>query len=115
MTERRPDLIAYFRESRRIIIFEIACAWEPLIEERQMEKGLKYRELAADLATQWPGWGVFTIPLVVVSLGSLGSFREELSKLQLLQKSKILWLARNAQFEALCSAVRIIRRHLSND
>ena len=51
LTERRPDLVAYYRELRRIVIFEIACAWEPLIEERQREKGGKYRELAADLAT----------------------------------------------------------------
>ena len=115
MTERRPDLIAYFRETRRIVIFEIACAWEPLIEERQREKGGKYRELAADLATQWPGWRVVTTPLVVGDLGSLGSFRKELSKLQLFDIREILHLARNAQFESLCSAVRIIRRHLSSD
>ena len=90
MTKRRPDLITYFRESRHIVIFKIACPWEPLIEECQKEKELKYRELAANLATQWPGWQVFITPLVVGSLGSLGSFREELSKLQLLQKSEIL-------------------------
>ena len=54
------------------MIYEIACAWEPLIEDRQREKGGKYLELAADLATQWPGWKVQTTPLVVGDLGSQG-------------------------------------------
>ena len=115
LTERRPDLVAYYRELRRIVIYEVACAWEPLIEERQREKRGKYRELAADLATQWPGWKVQTTPVVVGDLGSLGSLREELSGLQLFTRKEILRFARNAQFEVLCSAVRILRRHLSND
>lgn len=33
LTERRPDLVAYYWELRHIGIYEIACAWEPLIEE----------------------------------------------------------------------------------
>ena len=115
LTERRPDLVAYYRELGRIVIYEIACAWEPLIEDRQREKGGKYRELAADLATQWPGWKVQTTPLVVGDLGSLGSLRDELSKLQLFTKKEILRFTRNAQFEVLCSAVRILRRHLSSE
>ena len=67
LTERRPDLVAYYQEPRRIVIFEVACTWEPLIKQRQCEKCGKYRELAADF------------------------------------------------HEVLCSAVRILRRHLSND
>ena len=35
LTERRADLVAYYQELRRIVIYEIACAWEPLIEDRQ--------------------------------------------------------------------------------
>ena len=60
--EKRPDLVAYYRELRRIVIYEVACTWVPLIEERQREKRGKYREQAADLATQWPGWNVQTTP-----------------------------------------------------
>ena len=37
MTEWRPHLIAYFWESRCIVIFKIACPWEPLIVECQKE------------------------------------------------------------------------------
>ena len=31
LRERRPDLIVYDYASRRALIFEVACAWEPLI------------------------------------------------------------------------------------
>ena len=115
LTERRPGLLTYYRELRRIVIYEVACTWEPLIEKRQHEKRGKYRELVADLATQWPGWKVLTTPVVVGDLGSLGSLRDELSGLQLFTRKEILRFARNAQFEVLCSAVRILQRHLSND
>ena len=86
-----------------------------LIEERQREKRGKYQELATDLATQWPGWKVQITPIVVGDLDSLGSLRDELSGLQLFTRKEILRFTRNAQFEVLCSTVRILWRHLSND
>ena len=46
LMERRPDLVAYYRELRRIVIYEVTCAREPLIKEQQHEKRGKYRELA---------------------------------------------------------------------
>ena len=82
--------------------------------ERETEKRGKYGELACDLVTQWPGWKVKVMPVVVGSLGAVGSLREELSKLGLFSKREILRLVLNAQFEALCSAVRMLRRQLSN-
>ena len=81
---------------------------------REKEKMEKYQEFARDLATQHQGWKVSVYPLVVGDLASLAGFREELGKTHL-TKREISFLARNCQFEALCSAVRIIRRHLSNE
>lgn len=49
----------------------MACAWEPLIQEREREKKNKYQELAADLAKQWPG---FKISVTLVVLGDLGDW-----------------------------------------
>ena len=37
LTERRPDLVAYYWELRRIVVYEIEYAWEPLIEDQQRE------------------------------------------------------------------------------
>ena len=55
LSERRPDLILYLKEERVIIILEGAVIWEPLSAERECQKVDKYREPAADLATQHSG------------------------------------------------------------
>ncbi len=52
LTERRPDLILHHSPSRRAFTIEVACAWEPLILEREAEKRDKYQRFAADLASQ---------------------------------------------------------------
>ena len=112
LTERRPDLIAYLSEDRRIVIFEIACAWDSLVVEREGEKARKYAEFAADLATQHPGWQVKTAVLVVGALGSMGSLRKQLAGTNLFTEQQVRRVARECQLEALCSAVRLLRRHL---
>ena len=50
VTENRPDLIVRLREERRIVGMEVACAWDPLVVEREQEKRQKYTRLKADLA-----------------------------------------------------------------
>ena len=57
---------------------------EPLLEEREREKFHKYQELAADLATQYHGWRVTVVPIVVGSLGTLRSLRQNLQCLAIL-------------------------------
>ena len=115
LSATRPNLIVYSWRTKHISILEVACAWEPLVIVREKEKKEKYQEFARDLATQHQGWKVLVYLLVVGDLASLAGFREELGKTHLLTKREISFLARNCQFEALCSAVRIIRRHLSNE
>ena len=70
LTERRPDILLYLKEKREIVILEGAVTWEPLLAERERQKTDKYRELAADLATQHPGWRVTVVPIVVGCLGA---------------------------------------------
>ena len=113
ITERRPDLLIHDKDKKVISILEVACAWEPLVREREIEKRGKYRQLAADLANQNRGWKVNIYPLVVGALGTVNGFRTELSKLKLFSKKSILRMTREAQFEALVSAVRIIKQHLA--
>ena len=114
LTSRRPDIVVFLKERNQITIVEVAVAWEPLLEEREREKSNKYRELAADLATQHPGWKVDIIPVVVGSLGTLRNFREHIVRLKLFTKREILRLTRDVQFEVLCFGVRLIRRHFSS-
>ena len=49
----RPDLVVRLIREKMIYIFEVACAWEPLVQAREKENWTKYQELAADLAQQW--------------------------------------------------------------
>lgn len=51
--ERKPDLVVRLREEKRILIFEVAIAWEPLVPEHENQKKKKYQELSADMATQY--------------------------------------------------------------
>jgi hypothetical protein len=53
----------------RIVIADVACAWDPLVEICEVEKKAKYQELAADLAKQWQGYRVTCLPVVVGDLG----------------------------------------------
>ena len=62
-----------------------------------------------------PGVESVGVPLVFGDLTSLAGFREEVGNTHLLTKREISFLAWDCQFEALRSAVRIIRRHLSNE
>ena len=111
--ERRPDLVAFFSETRQVVVMDVACAWDPLIREREDEKKCKYQELAADLAVQNPGWQVSVVPIVVGDLGSMARLREELTDTNLLTRRQVNRLANEVQYESLCSMIRIVRRVMS--
>lgn len=75
--ERKPDLVVRMHNKERILIFEVAACWEPLIQEREKQKNRKYQELAADLATQ-TGYKVTTIPVVMGTSGIVRGLRKHL-------------------------------------
>ena len=92
---------------------EGVVAWEPLLAEREKQKSDKYQELAADLATQHPGWRVTVVPIVAGCLGTLRQMRANLHGLGIFTRWESTRLVREIQFEVLCSGVRLIRRHLA--
>ena len=111
--ERRPDLVVYFASQRGITIFEIACSWDRLVVEKEKEKGCKYAEFAADLATQHPGWTVSVVTIVVGALGSLGSVKNQLASTKIFTERQVTRLVSECQHEVLSLAVRLLRRHLA--
>ena len=113
LSDRRLDLILYLKGKQKIVILEGAVAWEPLLAERERQKADKYQELAADLATQHPWWRVVVVPIVIGCLGILRSLRRNLYGLGLLTRREVDRLAKEIQFETLCSGVRLLRRHLA--
>ena len=92
---------------------EGAVAWEPLLADRERQKSDEYQELAADLATQHREWRVVVVPIVIGCLGTLRELRGNLYGLGLFTRREVNRLAREIQFEVLCSGVRLIRRHLA--
>ena len=66
LEHKRPDLT-------RVVIFEMACASDPLVGTREKEKRTKYQELAADLVNQWPGFRAIVIQAILrAPLSSVG-------------------------------------------
>ena len=61
---------------RTIIIVEVACAWDPIVAEREAQKRSKYKELAGDLAHQWPQYRVTNFHVVIGTLGLNSRFEE---------------------------------------
>ena len=84
-----------------------------------MEKWQKYQPLAADLANQWKEEQVrvrvrvAVVPVVFGDFGLVRGLRANLEKSGVLAPEEINHFMRNAQRDVLCSAVRMIKRHLS--
>ena len=87
---------------------EVACAWEPLILEREDEKRRKYQQLAAGLGLQFPTYRVNVVPLVVGDLGVIFNFGRELARVDIFTPSELRMLVCHCQCEVLASAVQII-------
>ena len=98
---------------KRLLIVEVAVAWEPLIPDREREKCAKYQALARELAGQYPAYKVSVHPLVIGALGAVGRWASEVDSMGLLNKKERRWLLSNCQTEALCGAVRIIKSVLA--
>ena len=89
------------------------CTWDPNVLEREKEKKRKYLELAADLAKQEQGYGVEIFPIVLGTLGVVGQLIGVLKAARLWDAHQVKGLAASLQWETLCGAVRLIRRHMS--
>jgi len=89
LTARRLDNILCINQTNKIWILDVACTWDPLLEERDREKVAKYIPLAADMGKRVPRWHVKVGALVVGSLGTIKSLRSQLAQLQLWKASEL--------------------------
>ena len=109
----RPDLVLYWNEVKVIVVFEVACAFESCLLEREKEKWLKYEPLAADLAAGRRDFSVVVVPVVIGSLGVVGSMYNRLNQLGLFKAPRLEELIMEVQVAALTSSARILRTHLA--
>ncbi len=106
MESRRPDLVVRLKDEKRIIVYEIAVAWDPIVEEREREKRAKYLDLAADLVHQWKGYKVTVVPVVLGDLGVMRNLRRYMLQAKILDAKEIARFAAEAQREVLCCNVK---------
>ena len=109
----RPDHVLYWEEKKVIVVFEVACAWEPLVLEREKEKWLKYEPLATDIAARNRISAVIVMPIVVGTLGVIGSMHERLKQLKLFPASSLNTVIADLQMEAIQATTQILRSQLS--
>ena len=114
---RKPDLVVRMEEERRVVIFEVACAWDRGLKEREVEKRGKYQELAADLATQERTitYKVVVVPVVLGDLGTITGLKKNLKRAKLLTDEEMDRFMASAQREVLCAAIKITKRHFTTD
>ena len=105
---RKPDLVVRMEEERRVVIFEVACAWDRGLNEREVEKRGKYQELAADLATQ-------ERTVVLGDLGTITGLKKNLKRAKLLTDEEMDRFMSSAQREVICAAIKITKRHFTTD
>ena len=113
VTESRPDLLVQLETEKRLVIQEVACAWQPLIESRELEKRSKYQDLGADLDRQNPGFAVRVVPVVFGDLGMVGQLRQHFRGSQLFGDGETNGLTQAIQREVRCSSVKILQRHFT--
>ncbi len=109
----RPDLVLYWNDAKVIVVFEVACAFESCLLEREKEKWLKYEPLATDLAAGRRDFSVVVVPVVIGSLGVVGGTYTRLNQLGLFKAPRLEALIEEMQVTALINSARILRTHLA--
>ena len=113
LVHRRPDITLTLNESNTTLLLEMARCYDSLLEEREMEKQQKYEELAADLALQFLGNKVKSVPLVIGNLGSIGDLAKSLDSTKLFIPKEREAVLCSMQTRVLYSSTRILKQHLS--
>ena len=71
-------MLVQLKKRKTIFLFEMARAYDTLVEEYQSEKTGKYDEFAADLVIQQRGYSVKVVALVIGDMGSIGNLANRL-------------------------------------
>ena len=110
---RRPDIVIFNKTTTEAWIIDIACAWEPLLLDREAQKVAKYLELAADLGRRERRWHIRTMAVVVGTLGTIGTPRHQLAQLDLWNPSEITGVIKELQYQTIKAGAQLLRRHFA--
>ena len=96
-----------------ILLFEMACAFDSLLWEREQERTNKYQKLAANIARQNPRYRVKVVPLVIGDLGSIGGLPESLCTISIFTSCQLSAVLDAMQSRVIYSSTRILKQHLA--
>ena len=115
MSARRPDLLVFFKEKKKLVTVEKTCPWEARMRVAYQEKCRKYMLLAQDLKAQYPGWKVRQCTLVMGVLGSFekDTYVKELTELFIEDKETLNNVLSEVQRATLMGSNRVIKNHLA--
>ena len=71
----------------------------------------KYQKLAAEMRKQFRGYRIRVVPMIIGALGTVDTLLEDLRGFPKLSKGAVE-VMRAMQRSVLCSAVKILRKHL---
>ena len=94
-------MLVQLKKRKTIFVFEMACAYDTLVEKYQSEKTGKYDEFAADLVIQQRGYSVKVVALVIGDMGSIGNLANRLSSTQLFTPCHVCSIVRAMQQRVL--------------
>lgn len=87
----------------------MACAWDPLVWEREKQKKQKDKVFAADLANQWQSFRVKVIPIVLGDLGLVVNLKKHLKEVRVIPVVLGTFLWKEAKKLAKMHGYRIVK------
>ena len=105
---RRPDLVLEYVDKKVMMIIDMACPQDIMIEEKEKEKRKKYRQLAFELRTQNPGWTIHVWPAVIGCFGNVNRLDELIR--EIITERRINWTLSEMQRVVVTMSEAIIRK-----
>ena len=68
-TSKRPDLMLEEKQTKNVWICNMVCTQKKNTENKRLEKGTHYRQLAFKIRERRPGFNVKVVPLVISAFG----------------------------------------------
>ena len=112
-TARRPDVTIEDKNSKKILLIDMACPNENNIAEKRREKLTKYQQLAFEIRERRPGFEVTIVPIVIGCLG--GGMKAVISQVKRLDfgEHKTNEICREMLKTVLFESESIIRKIIS--
>jgi hypothetical protein len=77
----RPDITLIDRKKEKIILIEMSCPWDKNVNRKTEEKNIKYQTIRQELRIQYPKYKVTQSNIIIGTLGTITTLREELLKI----------------------------------